>query len=164
MKKIVFLSIIMVILLGACSPSTIFSRTVRGSGVVGSEVRSVSDFTSIGVVGSANVSIVFGETELVAITTDENLLPYIKTEVRSGKLIIHNQENTRVSFPLGIHIKVTMKTLTSATLDGSGDISIADIHTDALGVNLLGSGSIKVSGIAKTLSGQSEWLRGYLCP
>ena len=61
-------------------------ETVRGSGKVISETRSVSGFDSVAMSGSGKLVIEQGETESLTITADDNLLPRLPAEVRGGEL------------------------------------------------------------------------------
>ncbi|GAB4148135.1 MAG: hypothetical protein Fur0021_07690 [Candidatus Promineifilaceae bacterium] len=70
--------------------------TIRGSGIVVTEERTVSRFTSISLEGMGQLVIDQTGSESLTITADDNLLPYIyiETRVRSHQLIIGVQTNT----------------------------------------------------------------------
>src|SRR5687767_96183 len=69
------------LLLGAC----VFD-SVNGSGKITTEPRTVSGFSTISLSGSGRLIVEQTGTESLTVTTDDNLLPYIKTEVRANRL------------------------------------------------------------------------------
>ena len=56
-------------------------ETIKGNGNVKSESRTAQNFDKISNGGSIDVEITQGTSESVTVLTDENLLPYIITEV-----------------------------------------------------------------------------------
>ena len=119
---------------------------IQGSGNVVSENRPVSGFTSIALRGSANVYVVFGETESVSVKTDDNILPLIETSVRNSQLIISTKNNTSFTSTDPVRVDVTMKSLDNINLSGSGIINVPELNGDVLQVDLPGSGNINVAG------------------
>lgn len=136
----------------ACTISIPSSNVITGSGVEASETRQVTGFSEVELAGSGDVYVTFGDTESVVVETDENLLPYIVTEVRSGKLVIRTKDNANVVTNLGIRITITMISLDGFTLSGSGNVTINGVQADKLSLSIPGSGNITASGSAQTLN------------
>ena len=65
------------------SPGGCSSHTVKGSGNVVSEDRTVSVFDEIQLKGTGNVILTKGEMQSIEIVTDDNILPLIETHVRN---------------------------------------------------------------------------------
>jgi len=76
----------LLLLLPACTLTC-----VTGSGTKVSEDRKVDDFTSLKVSGNFKVVLVQDSSLNLHITTDDNLMKYIKTSVEGGKLIVSNE-------------------------------------------------------------------------
>src|ERR1043166_3901119 len=71
-----------------------------GSGKATSEVRTVGGFTAIDVGGAVGVEVAMAAEPHVEIAGDDNLVPLVTTEVKSGKLEIDTRRNMRPSVPL----------------------------------------------------------------
>jgi hypothetical protein len=110
MKKIKLLVFVMSLIIGITLAS-IFSAAkvfglvfsfsfgkVVGSGIVKAEKRDMSDFSNIDISGSLNVEIVAQQDFSVEVEGDDNLLDYIKTEVKGETLKIYSKK--------GFHLKV----------------------------------------------------------
>lgn len=148
-KRIFGILIILGLSAMACSIGTIAINPggqIQGSGNVISENRPVSGFTSIVLRGSANVFVTFGETESVVVKTDDNILPLIETRVQNGQLIISTKNNTSFTSTDPVRVDVTMKSLDSINLSGSGIINVPELSGDAIKVTLPGSGNINLAG------------------
>jgi hypothetical protein len=164
MKNMRFIAILVILLLPslACSLSLGSQQVVQGSGVFSRQERDASNFTGIEIAGSADVLVSFGDTETVVVETDDNIQALIKTDVRDGKLVISTRPNTDITTRLGVRVTVTMKSLESASIRGSGTINISDLQADKVEFSLPGSGSILASGTADsvtaTIGGSGEIL------
>lgn len=62
--------------------------TVRGSGVLGTEERDVPAFSAIHVESSADVILKYGAERRVVASADDNVLPYLRTEVEGDALVV----------------------------------------------------------------------------
>lgn len=146
--KFVILMIALLGLFTACTNDNGPVESVRGSGNVITEGREVSGFTAVSLQGVGQLEIDQTGTESLSITADENLLPYIKTNVRGGKLIISIQGNTLFNNVTELTYHVTVETIDSIELDGAGSIEVSHLDTDDWRVNLDGTGNITASGRA----------------
>ena len=140
---------------------------IPGSGVSATEVRDVADFERIQLSGVGKVSIRFGEQPSVAVTTDDNLLEYLKTDVVDGVLKIRFTENINAKSKIEFDIIATE--LVGLSCSGSGSFEIegldgdtfqltmsgatsgrADGKVQSLGVNLSGAGSLDLKELEAT--------------
>ena len=151
--------------------STIFvsCESVSGNGNVISEKRNISEIHAVKTSGSIDIEVNSGENFSVSVENDENILPYIITEVRDGVLNIHYKEGTNIS---NDHAKVyiTAPFLDKIITAGSGDISSNGTLKSKQGIEFKSSGSgdieakvdapsIKVSGSGSgniNLSGRTK--------
>lgn len=153
MKNTRFLPAVLVtmMLILACGISISGSQVVHGSGKITSQTRTVPEFTSIELAGSGDVTVRVGGSQSVVIETDDNIQPLIETTVRGGKLVVGTKPNTSISTKQPVHVTITVKSLDSASLTGSGNITISDMNADAASINLQGSGNITTSGKAQNV-------------
>ncbi len=119
---------------------------VEGNGKLTRQTRDVGNFHAISSAGSWDVMIAYGESNSIQVEGDENLLQYIETKVEGEKLVIRTRNvNLRTRNKITVYVSVTQ--LTSVSLSGSGDI-IGDgkFSNDGEGVfKVSGSGSIRIS-------------------
>ncbi len=149
-----------------------FGKSVKGSGVLKSESRSVSGFSKISLAVPGNAELVQGSSEGITIETDDNILPLIETVVESDTLKIRFiDKGTSVStktLKLAINAK-TIEALSvagsgdvraaklqagdfKASIAGSGDVQIGQLDADAVTISIAGSGNFAAGGKAKSIS------------
>jgi len=127
-------------------------NAVAGSGKIVTEPRTVSDFSSVALSGSGQVIVEQTGTESLTVTTDDNLLPYIKTEVRNGTLELGFKDPmTNVDPTKDIVFKLTVKKLEGLEISGSGKADVKGLDQDHLQVRISGSGDVRGQGIANDL-------------
>ncbi len=125
----------------ACDPTAI-----KGSGDIVKEVRNEKDFNGLDVSIPGKVVIHSGTAFKVEVQVEENLLPYLKTDVEAGKLHIYFSYNVRDVDNLVV--TVTMPELTSVDLSGSAVLVSNDVFSgQLLDLNVSGSGNIQLSHI-----------------
>jgi len=145
MKNLIFksfaISIVMTLFLTSCSAQN--WGKVKGDGNVITEKRSVGDFDELGVSGSFDVFLVKGKEGDLTIKIEENLLPYLVTEVANGKLKIRWKTGTSINTRKGVEITVAFESINAIGLSGSGDIVGKDvIKSDTFEVAVSGSGDM----------------------
>jgi hypothetical protein len=96
--------------------------------------------------GNFNIDIIQGSSSSVKIDADENLMPYIVTENKDGRLLIHAKEGYSLASDNKIKVTVTTATLEEVQVDGSGDVNGTGKFTgaDHLRVGVAGSGNINL--------------------
>jgi hypothetical protein len=141
----------MLVALTACQ--TVFNTTVesiRGSGNLITASRSVSGFSSIQVNLGAELVLTQGNGESLSMEADDNLMPYILTDVHNGKLIVSTPNNMSITPSKVIRLSVAFKTLAGIEIFGSSDITATNLDLDTLSINFSGSGSTHLSGQVDT--------------
>ncbi|HAA10866.1 MAG TPA: hypothetical protein DCE41_03875 [Cytophagales bacterium] len=143
---------------------------VSGNGNIVSENREIQDFSRIHLKGGYQVLITEGNTPSVEIETDENLMEYIKTEVKGDRLII--ESTSSLYSQSGIVINITYTSLEAIDVSGAAsvenygtvageslDMNISgaaeiDLKVDVmeLDINTSGAGSLSLSGEAQDAS------------
>lgn len=122
-------------------------ETVKGNGQIKKETREVSNFTSLASQGSMDVKIDYGTSNSVIIEADENLLPYIETQVENGKLFIRTKKGVNLKSTSKMIVRVSMTKINSLQLSGSGNLDgsgafTSDGKTD---IGVSGSGNLSLS-------------------
>jgi hypothetical protein len=122
-------------------------RVIEGSGQIETESRPVSGFDAVNFSGSGELVITQGNTEALTVEADDNLLPYIKTEVRNGELFIGFDREDGDAFyrpSQPVRFNLAVKDLRRAALSGSGSISMGELNTDRLTLEVSGSGNVRI--------------------
>ncbi len=149
-KYTLFVVIVIPILVAACG----FTVT-RGSGVIESETRPVSDFDQLELSGLGVIYITQGTEETLKIEAEDNVLPAITTAVRNGVLQIGFDENNwpNVVQPTEtIRYYLTVKDLERIELSGAGGVEADQLSATNLVITSSGAGDIQIDQIAaKTL-------------
>ncbi|TKC13182.1 DUF2807 domain-containing protein [Pedobacter polaris] len=137
MKKLITVSFIAIICLTSCEKDRI-----TADGNVISETRNPGTFTKIYTSGSNNVHVNYGNEYKVELKGSGNLIPYFKTNVVNGKLHL-SYEHVNVKRN-DIEIFVTMPTIKSVAISGSGTIGLNGNFPfiDFLSFEISGSGDI----------------------
>ena len=145
------------VLLSAC----VFD-SIGGSGTIITEPRTVSGFSSVSLSGSGQVLIEQTGTESLTVTTDDNLLPYIKTEVRGDTLDLGlTNPMTNVRPTNNIVFKLTVKKLDELAVSGSGEADAKGVKVDRIRIRISGSGDVSAQGTANELDLSISGSGGY---
>ena len=139
MKTSLIFFVVIIIIIIFFKPKFRFNKIV-GSGIIINEERNIINFSSINVIGSVDVDVNFSDDYSCSIVTDDNLIPYIKTEVVKNVLNISMDKN--YSTKEGLKVNLNVPNIDEIFIKGSGDVNISDINNDSLLLNIDGSGDI----------------------
>jgi hypothetical protein len=133
-----------VALLAGCNSVSRGGNQVAGSGNRKSENRDVPEFNAVLLDGAYKVELTSGKARRVEIEADDNLLPFIATEVENGRLRIHNTQsyNTR-SVP---HVRISVPDLRELSLSGASNLDLSGVKNDALKISVQGASKLSASG------------------
>ncbi len=95
MKKIFVLSLLVLGFTSAQAQWYKKGPSVKGNGVLVTEERDISTFAEVSVGGAVDVYIHKANEHRVEVTTDENIIEYVKTDVKNGALVIKTEANLR---------------------------------------------------------------------
>jgi len=118
---------------------------IVGSGTVHTEARAVDAFTAVRLASAGRVVIEPGETDAVTVTSDDNLLPKITTDVRNGTLVLDTAAGTGI-VAHELVFRVTVRDLKAISTSGAGTIQADGLASTALAVSIAGSSRIQLSG------------------
>jgi hypothetical protein len=134
-------------------------NSIDGNGNVINETRDVDSFNKINISGGYEVIINQGDKESLEIEIDENLLEYIKTEVKNNTLFISSDKSFGKAEALRLYITV----VNIKDIDVSGAIELSNKGTyigEKLEIEVSGAGDINLDlvleNLTMELSGASE--------
>src|SRR5690606_34389290 len=152
MKKLHLLALSLLLTAGANAQ---WGNKINGNGNVVTINRTTSEYDGVDVSGSFDVELVRGQEGKLSLTGEENLLEYIVTEVKDGKLTIKTEKgvNLSPSHNKGISLRIPIESIDALCLSGSGDIiGRTPIRTENFKTALSGSGDIAVEVEANVVS------------
>jgi hypothetical protein len=133
-------------LLSGCM-ELIGDQVIHGSGPVLSEDRSAGRFTAISNATEARVEILQGPTDRVRVRAQENILPYVRTEVSGGALRIYTDPNVLLRPSEAITVEIDIRTLERITASGSGPVNAPLVDARRLEINSSGSGDVRLPSL-----------------
>jgi hypothetical protein len=122
---------------------------VQGSGNLQTEKRNAADFKSIDVGGVFEVEVVAQKDFSVEVEADDNLLQYIRTEVKGGTLEI--KADKRLSPKNPIHIRVSAPNIEKLEVSGVSKLSLTNLQNDSLKIDVSGASKVMIDGATKNL-------------
>ncbi len=161
MKNALVITLVLAI---TASCSAQWGKKIKGNGEKVTIERSTSDYDAIAVSGWFDVDLVDGKEGQLTLEGESNLLEYIITEVKNGKLVIKTENNVNLKpsdWNSGIRITVPVERVSSISLSGSGDIvSKTTIKTEKLETSMSGSGDItldiETNSVSASMSGSGD--------
>jgi hypothetical protein len=141
-----------------------WGKKINGNGNIVTIERSTSSYDGIAIAGWFDVELVEGSEGKLTLKGEENLLEYIVTEVKDGKLVIQVEKGINLnpsSWKNGIFITVPVESVSSVSLSGSGDIiGKKTLKTTDFATTISGSGdivlSVEAQSVSTTLSGSGD--------
>ncbi len=163
-KQIYIYLLVFITILGSCNIDGI-----EGSGVVITESRPITEFTSISIGGKYKLNIKQGNNYKLFLKMDDNLLDNIVTEIEGDILYINNISSVKHSNANEIY--VTVKNIEKITMVGSIDLISSNviavtrlnvvgagacdidmnINSNSISLELAGSNSVNLRGITQSL-------------
>lgn len=137
---------IAVVLLATIAFSCVWNnKNVKGNGNVITDRRDLSGFTKVRQNGSFDVYLANGPFE-IKVEAEENLLPYILTEISGSQLRIRTADDIRLKSTKTIKIYITAPEIEEVQSAGSGDIySVSTLqHPDKISFVTTGSADMEV--------------------
>ncbi|MCL1937742.1 MAG: DUF2807 domain-containing protein [Candidatus Azobacteroides sp.] len=110
------------------------------------ETRSVSGFTGIDASGMFDIAVTKGNKESLIIEADNEVMPYVRSEVRNGvlNLYLENKEN-KIRNVKVLKASIVMKNLDEVTLSGACKLTANDLFTpDKFKVDCSGASNLEI--------------------
>ncbi len=162
MKSLFCLTIIL-LSLNAC----VFNwKRIKGNGKVTVENRNINALPKIKLAGGIDIILTPG-TSGIRVEADENIIPYIVTQIEDGWLVVKTKDNANLSSDNSIKVYVSTQDIKQLKIMGSGrifgeekfnvenniDVEIAGsgsinlfVHSPSLKAEIMGSGNIELRG------------------
>ena len=140
----------LLIISSACGVIPDFGQTIEGSGNIITEERDVSGFDRVSLSGFGDVTIEQGDVESLTVSTDDNIMPYVQTEVKNDTLILDFDDKGRnrgYNPTDGIKFNLVVKDLSRMDISGAGSIEMNELKTEKLLADLSGAGSLEISSL-----------------
>ena len=152
--KVLLIVLVIAAISSACIPP-VRPRLIRGSGDIILENREVSGFDQIEMSGAGRIIITQGDVESLSIETDDNLMEYIRTEVRGDTLEIDFSEDIILSRggrdvlepSDGFVFRISVIDLESVSVSGAADIKAEKLKVGNFEINFSGAGDIRVDDL-----------------
>jgi len=167
LKLIIPVALILVASFTSCKKNLF--NSIKGKGATVTEVRDLTGFNKISLSIDGDVNYVQDSVYFVEISAQQNVLDVITTEISGGelkigadrwirkhngiKIIVHSPDLHGMTLSGSGNMESSSDILTpdlELNVSGSGNITLASVHTDQLEVTISGSGNIQVSGGAAT--------------
>ncbi|BDD05213.1 head GIN domain-containing protein [Aureibacter tunicatorum] len=128
------------------------NKKVKGSGNVISETREISSFSGVKASGMFEIFYTQNDDVSLEVKSDDNLLQYIKTEVKNGTLIIKFEKDISLKKSTKMDIYISSPEMNSITQEGICKFTCQNnLKADELKVVNEGMGKIKLVGDAQSL-------------
>jgi hypothetical protein len=159
-KVISLLVVACILLAAACDDTdTVIGTTpavVQGNGIVVEQSRPVGSFGRLDMHGIGVVTLRQGANEELVVRAEENLLPYLETEVQAGELVIWKKNATLLNTQ-PIEYDLTVVDLDRIALTGAGNVQGANHDLGSLELVMPGVGTVDLANLeATTLDAESS--------
>ena len=121
-----------------------------GSGVAASVTRPLAPFTEIVAISAVRVTLVAGERDEAVVTTDDNLLASVVTEVRDGTLLVTVEGGIETRLLPTIALTAS-RPVGSFVLEASAELTALDLDLDHLSASLSSATRLESSGRVASL-------------
>ncbi|MEM6290629.1 MAG: head GIN domain-containing protein [Myxococcota bacterium] len=115
------------------------------------QTRTVGEFDAIELEGAIDVEVVVGKDIDVEVIAAPKLLDDVTTKIKEGTLHI-DLEGGGHSSSGGVLVKVAVPSLVGVELSGSGDIKVAGLTEGDFEAIIAGSGDVELAGTAESLT------------
>ena len=150
MKKIISLAKASLVIISLAFVSTSCMNCIDGDGPMTSENRQLDSFSKLEVNIGADVTIHPGDELQITINAQKNLMDIIEIRTKGSTLVIGSSQCIRSRD--GIKVDLTVPTISSIKLNGSGSIRTKSIFkTDELEADINGSGTLAIDVNSKYL-------------
>lgn len=127
-------------------------KKIKGDGNITTTTRNTGDYDGLKAAGPMDFKLVQGTEGKITIQGDSNLMEYIITEVKDGKLVVRSKKGVNLKPTKTIVVTVPYQSISSVSLAGSGDVeNSGTIKSDDFKVALAGSGDIDLKVDADSL-------------
>ena len=147
MKRNLSLILILLFFIPSLACGAFTARPAIGSGVIETQTIDISGFDRVLLEGFGNVYIEQGESEYLSVQTDSNIIPLLDIKVQGRELRLGTKLGVDITPSESITYNLTVKSLNSISLAGSGNFEVEPMKSGDMTVSLPGSGNINIKGL-----------------
>lgn len=148
-RKFQIILLILIILTG-CERRRV-PRIVIGKGDIVTETIAVNPFHSVILVGMENLTLNTGESQVLKISAQENILEVMSTKVSDGVLTIDFKPKVKVTTADPILIEITHPDLSMILLEGIGNFELDGEQEKDIELEFAGTGNMDAYGLYLTI-------------
>lgn len=130
--------------LAGCGHLRGLSNQVIGSGVIKTEKRPITSFTSIDASGAFDVEVVCQKELSLELEGDDNLLSLVKTEVHGSTLSIKPEKGFSVKRP--IRVRISVPDIANISSSGASRFRVMDVKNQKMKIEASGASSFDIAG------------------
>ena len=145
-NRLIYFFTVFIVALSIFTACTISLNGIRGSGVLRTEVREVTTFSTISFKSVGKLKIQQTGKESLTIIADENILPILQSQISDQILYISNDNNSSINPSKPIEFIVEVKNLENLETKAVGSIEVKDIQGKRLSISLDGVGNVAIAG------------------
>lgn len=121
--------------------------TVRGSGAMAEADREVNNVSGVELAMEGTLYVTMGDSESLRVEAEDNLLEYIQTDVRAGRLLIQTRPGVNLQSTRPIEYHLTVRKLDTIGISSSGDIQADDLKSPSFSVTISSSGDLSIASL-----------------
>jgi hypothetical protein len=122
-------------------------KSIKGSGIIKTESRNVTDFNRISLSIPAKVEMIQDSTESVTIVGDDNIVPLLETVVENDGLKIRFADKNLSTDTRTLSLVVHVKSIEALSVAGSGDLHAENLQTAMLKASIAGAGNVSITNL-----------------
>ena len=130
---------VLVILLNSCD----WPFGIHGNGHITTDQKNVEDFSELQAGGAFNIEWRNGPASL-SVTTDQNLLQYIESEITDGQLRLRTREHIWTTH--GVKVLVSSPTRKGAKISGAVNLKVPELTGPKFYFKATGASDVKLDG------------------
>lgn len=148
MRKSALLLMLVALLVSGCHHG--MRAEIRGSGKRELQKRQVAPFTSIKTAGAFTIEVTCQKEPSLEVEGDDNVLEFVRAEVKNNVLQLENTKNYSVSEP--IRFKISTPNLETLSVSGAGQVEVKGMNNEKFVISSEGAPTISVSGNSKSVA------------
>ncbi len=162
-KSFLFVIPVIALLLMSCRFGMDLNRTfIQGSGHLKTEQRTVSGIDQVSLEGIGDMTIVQGSEEALTVEADDNVLPYIETEMHGNDLVLKTKDGYSFGNHITVRYTLKVKSLSKVSISGAGNATAEKLNVGDLDLSISGAGNMKFAGLqAKNLHANASGSGNY---
>jgi len=119
------------------------SKKIVGKGELVEKTITLESFSKINLLGQGNITIVKGETQVVKIKAQQNILDVLTNKITGGELRLSPKEGVNLDANKGIFYEIQTPTdISGLVIAGAGNIDISGDGQEQLNITIMGTGNV----------------------